>query len=319
MTLQVLTPKDEDQWLEWRKTNINSTETAALFGFSPYMTPYELYHVKMGNMDDGFVENKRTKAGKYLEESIAKYALDELKCEGKPMKDYWFDDELNMGSSFDWLITSGPMKDWILEIKNVDYLVYKDKWDDFEAPEHIEAQVQHQLELTGKPGAVICVLVGGNDLKFIYRERDFEFGRGIREKIAAFWDGVASGMEPAPDFIADSEAIIAVHQSAGFETFDATEDVIITALMSEYMALVSLEKEAETAKMAKKAEILDTIGDEYLKVLGGDGMTLSCGMTKSSEGQLITQDMVGQTKGGRKSFRQFRINKKKPAKNKNLQ
>ena len=170
--LKQITPDNEEHWLDLRKPNINSTESSAPFVMSPYMTPYELYHVKCGTMEDGFVENNRTEAGKFMEESIAKYALSKLQCEGRPMKDYYCDDETRMGGSFDWEITSGPMEGWIMEVKNVDFMVYRDKWEKDEAPEHIEMQVQHQMELAKRPGTVICAVVGGNELKFIYRERD---------------------------------------------------------------------------------------------------------------------------------------------------
>ena len=309
--IKQVTPDSEEHWLEMRKQNINSTEASALFGLSPYHSPFELYHIKAGTMEDTFVDNNRSEAGRFMEEAIAKYALSKLKCEGQPLKDYFYDDELRMGTSCDWEITSGPMEGWLLEVKNVDGLIYKMKWQDDEAPEHIEVQVQQQMEITGRPGTVIAHLVGGNDLKFIYRERYFEMGRGLKQAIARFWDGLASGFEPAPDYQVDSDAIIAIHQAAGHETYDAQGDILITTMLEEYTVLTDEQKLAEHNKKMKKAEILDCIGDKYLKVIASDGLSLSCGMTKSTEGKLITQDMVGKPTGGRKSFRMFRVNKKK--------
>jgi predicted phage-related endonuclease len=40
------TPNDKNHWLELRSQNINSTESACLFGISPYITEFELYHRK---------------------------------------------------------------------------------------------------------------------------------------------------------------------------------------------------------------------------------------------------------------------------------
>lgn len=310
--LKTIKAPSEEIWLKNRKKNINSTESSALFGMSPYQTTFELYHVKCGNLDDGFVANERTEAGQYMESAIAKYALDKMQLEGEPFKDYYYDDEDRMGSSFDWIITSpGQYNDWLIEVKNVDFIQYRDKWTEFEAPEHIECQVQHEMEVSNKPGCIIVALVGGNDLKFIYRERDKDMGQGLRQAVRAFWDGVASGMEPAPNYDSDADTIIRLHQAAGHEVLDGRGSVMINALINEYDKIRLMAKEIEDAKKVKKAEILDAIGDDYLKVIAADGFTLSCGMTKENEGQIITQDMVGKKIGGRKSYRSFRITQKK--------
>lgn len=310
--LQIIKNPSEEAWLELRKNNINSTESACLFELSPYLTAFELYHLKTGNIEDGFEETERTKAGKHLEAAIASFAAAELDLEVEPFKDYFYDDETRMGSSFDFVVVSeGQYKGWIMEIKNVDFMVYKSQWEDDEAPVHIEVQVQHQMEIAGAPGTIIVALVGGNKLKFIFRERDKEMGEGIRQAIDMFWKGVASGHEPAPDYGKDSDLIIKMHNNAGFETLDARENPVINSLLEEYHHLSEVAKQAEEAKKEKRAEILDTVGDKYLKVLGDNGFTLSCGMTKDTEPTLITEAMVGKTYGGRKGYRQFRLNKSK--------
>jgi putative phage-type endonuclease len=314
--LQKITTTSEEQWLQLRSMNINSTESAALFKMSPYLTAYELYHLKVGNIEDGFTETERTKAGKFLESSIAEFLAAEHDLKIQPMKDYYFDDVLKMGSSFDYEILEGKIGDvdvsgFILEIKNVDKFIYNDQWENDEAPEHIEVQVQHQMELADREGAVIAPLVGGNQLKTIIRHRDREMGLGIRSGISAFWDGVASGFEPTPDFTIDAEVVIKMHQAAGHETLEATDDAMITSLLEEYTHLAELARQADEARTEKKAEIFDKIGDNYLKVIAGNGFTLSCGMTKDSEPTVITAAMVGQSYGGRKGFRQCRVTQKK--------
>lgn len=313
--LQIIKIESEAQWLGLRKNNINSTESSAFFGMSPYMSAFELFHLKKGTIEDGFVANSRTKAGQHMEEAIAKYALNELGLEGQPMKDYYYDDEDRMGTSCDWEITSpGEYMGHILEVKNVDFLQYRDKWTEHEAPNHIETQVQHQMEVTDRDGAIIVALVGGNDLKFIYRKRDKEMGAGLRNATKEFWKAIDEGMEPEPDYNGDADLIIKMHQAAGEAVLDGRGSVMINALFNEYDMLKKLAKESDDAKSSKKAEILDAIGDDYMKVTGADGYTLSCGMTKGTEPTVITQDMVGKTYGGRKSYRTFLLNKKKAVK-----
>ena len=65
---------DEKTWLELRRRNINLSEVAALFGMSPYLTEYELWNIKAGELKDGFVSNDRVEAGQFLEAGIAAWA-----------------------------------------------------------------------------------------------------------------------------------------------------------------------------------------------------------------------------------------------------
>ena len=62
---------------------------------------------------------------------------------------------------------------------------YHDENDDglIEAPLHIEFQVQHQLLVSGYQTAYIAVLVGGNTLKLIKRERNEKVITSIKNKI----------------------------------------------------------------------------------------------------------------------------------------
>ena len=45
MRTEVITTTSQEHWLEIRKTDVTSTESAALFGMSPYMTHYDLWHL----------------------------------------------------------------------------------------------------------------------------------------------------------------------------------------------------------------------------------------------------------------------------------
>ena len=55
-----------------------------------------------------------------------------------------------------------------------------------EAPEHIELQVQHQMEILGYEWTALTVLVGGNEQKVVLRNRDREIGADIRQRVKAF-------------------------------------------------------------------------------------------------------------------------------------
>lgn len=302
----------EDVWHRLRAGNISSTESAALFGLSPYLTEFELYQYKKNGVEHQFEENFRIRCGKLIEPAIAQLALDELKCNGREFKDYIVREYVCMGSSFDWEITSGPFEGWLLECKNVDYLEYKAKWEDDEAPIHIEIQVQHQMHVAERPGVVIACLVGGNDLKLIYRARDEEFGQSIEDRVADFW---SRDEEPEPDFERDAEIIKQIYNFTDKdEVYDAMDNEEMKLMLTEYNKAGKEIKRLEGLRSSIKAEIFRTAGTAS-KVLC-DNFSVDCGMTKESPAEIVkvTKDMIGmefKINNGRKAFRQFRVTEKK--------
>tara|TARA_R110000822_G_scaffold123508_14_gene258017 strand:+ start:502 stop:1416 length:915 start_codon:yes stop_codon:yes gene_type:complete len=302
--LEIIKYDNEASWLKLRKDDITSTESPALFGLSPYTTNLELFFRKLTGETAEFGDNQRMRAGRILEPAIANIAADELGCEVNPFKEYARDDD-RMGASFDFEIVSGEYQGWLLEIKNVDFIVYRDQWEDDEAPDHIEVQCQHQLELTKRPGIIIACLVGGNDLKLIKRERNEKMGLGIRQAIQKFWKDIANNNPPEPDFTRDADFIISLHQSAGDKVESIDEGSSVANLITKYRharsGATALDKESKSLK----AEILTLVGDEPSKVLCGL-LTLSCGMIAETEVEAYT----------RKGYRNFRVTEKKPKKEK---
>jgi len=299
----------EKQWLELRANNINSTESAGLFGASPYCTELELFVNKRDKIEVfPFQENERTEIGKELEPGIAAIVARKINCSVAPFKNYICDETLRIGSSFDFEITSGELKGWLLEIKNVDFLVHKNQWLDDEAPPHIEIQAQHQMLVADRPGCVIAALVGGNSLKMIHRTRNENIGELIKNKVGAFWRSVESNTPPPSDYSKDYDLIMYLNADTTDKIYDATDNEHLIDLIKQYKeaSTIKTKKEKEAEKI--KAEIIDIVG-EVSKVLA-PGISLNCTMTKANEGKLITSEMVGERIGARKSFRQFRVSVK---------
>ena len=306
--IERITPDNEQHWLGMRAVDLTSTETAALFGLSPYMTEFELWHRKRSGETPEFPDNFRMRAGRVLESGIAQLTGMELNAAIKPLKDYMRDPYARLGSSFDYEVAEGEYADWLIECKNVDQWVYRDNWTEEEAPDHIEVQVQHQLEIAQRPGAIIAALVGGNELHLIFRERNPKVGAGIRKKAAEFWKSIDEGVEPTPNYDLDADVIIELHPGGGGETIEADEQ--LSDFMTRYKTWKAEAKKADDEAKKLKAKMLDLIGDDVRKVVAEDLM-LICGRTTDAEPTLITADMVGKTYGGRKGYRQFTIREKK--------
>lgn len=316
MAVEIITPRDEAHWLQMRKQDVTSTESAALFGMSPYVTHYDLWHRKRSGVVPEFVVTDRMKWGNRLESAIAHGIAEEQGWKIAPMKDYFRLVGERTGSSFDFVITSlgEPAH---LEVKNVDYFAFREGWiehDDgtIEAPEHIEMQVQHQMMVSGFKRAFIGAFIAGNRGVVIERERDEGVIASIKHKIAEFWASVDGGHEPSPVMPGDAEAVIRLNQYARpGKVLDATADSFIAGMVQQYKDASVREKHAAEDKEVAKAYLLEAIGDAE-KVLLAD-WTISASLQAETPGTIITADMVGDSYGGRKGFRALRINPKRGA------
>ena len=310
----------EAEWLDWRKQDITSTEVSALFGMSPYTTAYELYHQKHGLLESDFEENERILAGRHLEPAIAALVAEQHGVKVEPFKVYARDEEARMGSSFDFMIVGyeyeaaselaehfqqfGP---GILESKNVDFLAHRDRWTKDECPDHIEIQLQQQLELTGYAWGAIVALVGGNRIWVYIRMRDEAVGKGLRHAIREFW---AMTQPPPPVMPDDADAIIALHQFAEPGTvLDAREDEEFASLVLDYDRIGREIRDLDEIRKARKAAILERAGTAAKVILPAG--TLSCSQVADTPPTVITADMIGQTYGGRSGYRNIRFTKPK--------
>lgn len=317
MTTEIIVPSNQEHWLELRKKDVTSTESACLFGESPYMTQFDLWHRKRSGVVPEFKTNDRMAWGNRLEAAIAYGIAEEQGWEVKPMKEYFRNPDLRMGSSFDFVITNlgEPVH---LEIKNVDYLAFRDGWlehDDgsIEAPTHIELQVQHQMAVSGFERAFIGAFIGGNRGVVIERHRDEPVIKAIRARVAAFWKTVDAGQEPDPVMPGDAEVIIRLNQYAKpGKVLSADGDDALAAMLEEYKVAAAAEKNAKEDKDVAKAKIFLHIGDAE-KVLTS-AWSVSCAMQADTPPTLITADMVGKTYGGREGFRNLRLYPRKPTK-----
>ena len=233
------------------------------------------------------------------------------------MKEYFRNPDLRMGSSFDFVITNlgEPVH---LEIKNVDYLAFRDGWlehkdGSIEAPTHIELQVQHQMAVSGFKRAFIGAFIAGNRGVVIERHRDDDVIAAIKAKVADFWRTVDAGLEPDPVMPGDAEVIIRLNQYAKpGKVLSADGDHTLAVLLAEYRSAAAAEKNAKEDKDVAKAEIFKHIGDAE-KVLTSE-WSVSCAMQADTPPTLITEDMVGTSYGGRAGFRNLRLYPRKPTK-----
>lgn len=280
-------PKDKQEWLALRTKDITSTEVSALFGISPYATIFEVWHQKKLAQILEIKENERMTWGNRLQDAIAAGIAQDLGVTVRRMDEYITIPAARIGSSFDFEITTSDGNKHILEIKNVDSLVFKNQWikhdnGDYEAPLHIEMQVQHQLAVSGYESAYIGALVGGNRLEIIHRVRDEGVITAIFNRVSEFWHTISIELAPTPDYTRDAETISRIYNFANpGKTLDARGDVRLAQLMADYRSLGAQKSEVESKLEAIKAEILTIVQDNEKVV--GDDWKLSVGVVGEAD------------------------------------
>lgn len=295
----VLLPQDEQEWLKMRTEDITSTDCAALFGISPYMTPFELWHRKKKGDVVKFEGDTRMNWGQRLQDAIAAGIAEDNGWTIRKMTEYIRIPARRLGSSFDFEI----QKNALLEIKNVDSLIYKDGWfvdaDNVEAPAHIELQIQHEMLVADRDLAYIGALVGGNRLVLIKRERDPHVVSAIENRVQMFWDSIDNNIEPEPDFKRDAGFIASLYRYADpSKVYDAGNDTMMAMLVKNYKAAAETIKTLQNEKDGYKARMLTIIGDAAKVV--GQGYSISAGLVGPTH---IEYDREG--------YRDFRVNLKK--------
>jgi len=291
--MSIVYPKSRDEWLALRHKYVSSTESAALLGMSPYITAFELAVAKKAPAPTPNESTERIDGGARivwgarLEDAVAKGIAEDYGVSVRRMSGYATDDEFRMGSSFDYeviglkedFVGKGDLRDLyrqhgtgVLEIKNVDALVFRNEWKEssetsigYEVPEHIEIQVQHQLHCIGRRWAAIGVLVGGNRAEVVIRLRDEQVGKYIQAKVAKFWKELESGIMPPVELPRDAGIIKALYSYAEpgkvLDFAGAVQNEALEQMAVQVAALTSQKSAIDKQVKTLQAKILEMIGD----------------------------------------------------------
>jgi len=291
----IVTPKNEAEWHGMRAMDVTSTESAALFEMSPYTTKFELFHSKRATKLVILDAAGRMLWGQRMQNTIARGIAEDYGVKVRRLNAYARLTTCRMGASFDFevvgvtdTVVENPALQHmyqshgvgILEIKNVDSLIFKQQWSaerdaetgakEYEAPAHIEIQVQHQLHAIDRGWSVLGVLVGGNTPIVIVRERDEEVGNAIEGRVRHFWQSIADNAPPPPVMPDDAEFVCKLY---GFaepgKVYDGRADEELLALCEGYSAAAEIARQADEDKKIAKAKIFTKIGDHERALLNG--------------------------------------------------
>ena len=192
-----------EEWLAVRKQGIGSSDAAAACGIHPYLSMLELWMIKTGRMESSIDESLEGYSplywGNTLEPMVAKYYQEHTGNKVRRVNailQHPDPDKHFMLANLDYSVV-GSDKIQILECKTAGEHGAK-LWK-HGVPLYVTCQVQHQLAVTGKTAAHICVLLCGHEAKIYKVERDERLIESIIEHERLFWQYVATDTPPTPD------------------------------------------------------------------------------------------------------------------------
>ncbi|MHA3062867.1 YqaJ viral recombinase family nuclease [Acinetobacter sp. ANC 4641] len=191
------------EWLEVRRKGIGSSDCAAACGLNPYMSMLELWMIKTGriqqNIDDEHQGHAPLYWGKQLEPLVAEYY--HLHTQHKVRRvnavlQHPDPDKHFMLANLDYAVVGNPEVQ-ILECKTAGEHGAK-LWRDG-VPLYVLCQVQHQLAVTGKQAAHVCVLLCGHETKIFKVTRNESVITHIIQAERQFWECVEQDTPPSVD------------------------------------------------------------------------------------------------------------------------
>ena len=210
------------EWLAWRKTGLTATDAPAILGLSPWASPFSVWATKTGLYDRDAIEvTDAMEFGSRAERMIGQWFEDlnpDLYVAGEQT---WCTSqtEPHMLATVDGFVFDSPFCEPSIdtalggfEIKTTTDTA--DAWDE-QIPDHVVAQVQWQMAVTGLPCTWLATLHLGFRVAFRVRfiERDEVDIATITEAGRVMWfDHVLANLPPEVDgSTATSEALKAAY------------------------------------------------------------------------------------------------------------
>lgn len=203
----IVNSADREAWLKARLAlgTIGSSESATIMGANPYESAFTLYCRRQGLLPDK-EETRYMRWGLRLEAAIADGFQEETGIRT------WTADSPEEGcggwlcrsNKWPWLSATPDRsmevpdaEEGILEVKNAAER-FQDSWNE-EAPLHYRIQAQHQFAVTDLSAGAICVLLGGNDLRWQRTKRNERFIRALVSATKDFHERLEFSDPPEPD------------------------------------------------------------------------------------------------------------------------
>ena len=237
-----------------RSTYIGSSDCAAILGVSPWKSSFALYQEKIGEYQEEITPAKQKifNRGKKFEPLILEMLIDELDERGHNVEviaknERLCDPELPFLASESDMVLRVDGEVISAEAKSVNGFAAKlwgePETDDF--PIYYQCQTMHDMMVKGRNKCVVAALIGTDDLRIHWIERDEEIIQAIRNKEIEFWNRIQNREAPEPTTTEDINRLYRFDSGAVIEASPELLDAICTAANVK-SNLKTLESQLET-------------------------------------------------------------------------
>jgi hypothetical protein len=277
MTIEICCPETREAWLDLRMPTLGGTETPAMLGVHPKVTPFELW-AKKSNLVPPLKDNKHLRRGRLIEpvgiEILREERPDWLVLPNVIGHGGKFYRDLDSGLSCtpDALIAT-PLTDpgsipGICQIKTVNPHTFKSDWmidGDIQLPVYVAIQTMQEIYLTGASWGCVAAIVGF-DLDFHLIDVEIHAGiiARIKREAPDFLRRVRDGDPPPPDYGRDGATISALYSGDDGGTVDLSSNERVLKLVNDRQSMKELENAAAESVKARKvidAELIHLLGN----------------------------------------------------------
>lgn len=261
-----------------RTTYIGSSDCAAILGVSPFKSSFALYQEKIGEFHEEITPEKQKifNRGKKFEPLILEMLLEELDGRGHDVEvitrnERLRDPELPFLASESDMVLRIDGEVMSAEAKSVNGFAAKlwgePETDDF--PVYYQCQTMHDLMVKRRNKCVVAALIGTDDLRIHWIERDEEIIQAIRTKEIEFWDRVQR--REAPD-LTEPEDIKRVYQIDSGAVLEADDELL--ELIGELSNIKTNYKAAESRIEVLTTQIKARMGVAALLTYNGQKLAI---------------------------------------------
>jgi putative phage-type endonuclease len=262
-----------------RRNGIGASEAAAACGLSRWMTPLELYLIKIGEREPQQA-NEAMHWGKRLENAI----LDELEYRTGLVIQERQPRMVECSRPYLWATLDG----WIDEITIVEAKTASYAGEDWgepgtdDIPTEYLIQISQQLFVSHARICLVPVLIAGRDFRIYQVNRSEPLIAHLLDLLAAFWHRVEQRQPPDPDWHAASTAAL-------IESMYQPDSGKIIELGSEALPLIEdwqrsrtaasiMQEQLDQRKKVAQARLVEILGDAEIARL--------------PDGRMITRKMI---------------------------
>lgn len=259
--------KTREQWLDLRRNDVTASRIGALFAVDPYCSPLRLYHEKAGVLDLAMDNDSPVlRRGRLFESAVAE-AVREERPDWQIVKsnEYLREPAVRVGATPDFYIHGDPRGLGVLQCKTCTAGVFSREWTDGNVPFFTTLQIVTEIMLSGAAfGAAAALKIDPFNVEVAVVEiaKHEASERRICEAVVNFWDDVANGREPGPDYGLDRDLIAQLrpHEAAGKAVNLFGDNEVMAGLVERAMLKQASKANADRCSQIE-AMIMERMGD----------------------------------------------------------